>query len=310
MGTWSLIDARGTNSWPGKTLKIYLQLFFFHFSDEFESKSLSMHTYHVFIDFICNNRQTMFLSNLQYLFHVLDRIHGTARIRRTIKNDGCRVLIDGGLQRLQINFEIPFRNQIVEFGANSVTMCQRLIQQKTWTRYQNVLSGIGQQWYANIKCVWTAARDKHILWFDDPDKTSKQKSIRYEQVIRRIQSPGACPDDITCSFPSALTLGLIGSFSVLEYRATASRATGCPLLGRYPLNFIELTESITACCTSAGAVKLPNTVGSPSSVAKTSKLKSNINFFLIQSQYTYQLKVKSTIFLDLDVNFPQFSESD
>ena len=96
--------------------------------------------YHVFIDFICDDGNAVFFTNLQQLSNVRFREDWTTRIGRIVVNYGNRVCVNLWLQVIQINFPLRVWKEVVRTILNAISSTEGLVQRKSWPWNQDVLS--------------------------------------------------------------------------------------------------------------------------------------------------------------------------
>lgn len=97
----------------------------------------------MFVDFVGNDGQIMFLGNVQDGFQVALAKHASARVARVGHDQGGRVGINQRFQLYQVYFPVPVRHQVIVTALDSEALGQGTIDGETRPGDQYVLARPG-----------------------------------------------------------------------------------------------------------------------------------------------------------------------
>ena len=111
MGTWSVREAMGWNSWPGKTWKPNHWLT--RIAQGFVAQAIPLiqwrQSYEIIINFVRDDGHVVSGCHLQDVDQVSSTVDRSARVRRIVDDNGCGLVIDLRFQFLQVNLPAAFR---------------------------------------------------------------------------------------------------------------------------------------------------------------------------------------------------------
>lgn len=103
-------------------------------------KELLSWKYHVFVDFVSNDRNAVFFTNLQQPSNMVLREDRSTRIGRIVVNDGNSIAVNLWLQVIQINLPRRVRKKVVGSILGAISSTESLVKREPRPRNEDVLS--------------------------------------------------------------------------------------------------------------------------------------------------------------------------